>query len=163
MMATDKGLAVDCHIHIVAHQSELSLAEHRSYTTPPARVEDYWAAMSGTDVGRVVLVQPSCYGKDNSCLIGALGAFGDRARGVAVVDPENLDDQLFSDLHDRGVRGVRVNLLSVRDQARPMEKVLPEIDAALSSSNWHIQVFLRCSDTPRLFDPTREYTRAPGH
>ncbi|MBT3766061.1 MAG: amidohydrolase family protein [Rhodospirillaceae bacterium] len=149
-MAIDKKLAADCHIHIVADQSEFPLAEHRSYTIPPARVETYWATMSETDVGRVVVVQPSCYGKDNRCLLDALESFGDRARGVAVVDPENLDDQLLSDLHDNGVRGVRVNLLSVRDQARPMETVLPEIDAALAGSNWHIQVFCAAETLPAL-------------
>ncbi|MBT3906248.1 MAG: amidohydrolase family protein, partial [Rhodospirillaceae bacterium] len=83
-------------------------------------------------------------------LLDALESFGDRARGVAVVDPENLDDQLLSDLHDNGVRGVRVNLLSVRDQARPMETVLPEIDAALAGSNWHIQVFCAAETLPAL-------------
>jgi 2-pyrone-4,6-dicarboxylate lactonase len=159
-MAIDKGRAADCHIHIVADQSEFPLAEARSYTIPPARIETYWATMSETDVGRVVVVQPSCYGKDNRCLLNALESCGDQARGVAVVDPENLDDQLLSDLHSHGVRGVRLNLLSVRDQARPMETVLPEMDAALAGSNWHIQVFCAAETLPALAK-LQEQVRAP--
>ena len=37
-------------------------------------------------IDRVVIVQPSIYGVDNSCTLDALRQLGARSRGVAVID-----------------------------------------------------------------------------
>ncbi len=157
-MAGVKGSSIDCHIHIVGDHSKFPMAEHRSYTTPPASFYEYCETMNKTDVGRAVLVQPSCYASDNSCLVNSLDALGDRARGVAGADPARVDDRQLSDLHDHGVRGVRVNLLSVRDRARRMQDILPATDQAIAGSGWHIQVFCAAdalSDLAALQDQIR--------
>jgi len=133
--------AVDCHMHIFGDQTRYPFAEPRSYTVPPASVEDYWRAVAGTDIARVVVVQPSPYARDNSCTLDALDSFGEAARGVAVIDPDTTTDSDLAMLHARRVRGVRVNLRSVRAAAVPVAEALPKIDRLLAGSGWHIQVF----------------------
>jgi len=133
--------AVDCHMHIFGAQDRYPFAEPRSYTVPPADLEDYWRAVAGTEIDRAVVVQPSAYATDNRCTLDALDRLGEAGRGVAVIDPDSADDALLEELHARRVRGVRVNLRSVRAAARPVDRVLPQLDALLAGSGWHIQVF----------------------
>lgn len=133
--------AVDCHMHIFGDQKNYPFAEPRSYTVPPAGVEDYWKAVAGTEITRVVVVQPSAYATDNRCTLDALDAFGEAARGVAVIDADAIGDTELAALHAKGVRGVRVNLRSVRAAAAPVDAVLPKLGRLLSDSDWHIQVF----------------------
>ncbi|MDF1790321.1 MAG: amidohydrolase family protein [Thalassobaculaceae bacterium] len=133
--------AVDCHMHIFGDQARFPFAEPRSYTVAPAGIDDYWKAVSGTGIARVVVIQPSAYATDNACTLDALDGFGDAARGVAVIDPDSITDADLAALHARRVRGVRVNLRSVRAVAAPIADVLPKFDRLLSGSDWHIQVF----------------------
>lgn len=133
--------AVDCHMHIFGAQKDYPFAEPRSYTVPPAGVDAYWKAVAGTDITRAVVVQPSAYATDNRCTLDALDAFGEAARGVVVIDADTIGDTELAALHARRVRGVRVNLRSVRAAAAPVDAVLPKLDRLLSGSNWHIQVF----------------------
>jgi len=58
---------------------------------------------------RFVIVQPSYYGTDNSCMLDALSAAGARARGVAMVG-ENCTDETLNAMHLRGVRALRLDL-----------------------------------------------------
>lgn len=142
------GAAIDCHIHIIGSAERYPLDPKRRYTPAPASAAQYWAALEGTPVSRTVIVQPSFYGTDNSCLVDALEEMGERARGVAVLEPADLDDRMLQDLHASGVRGLRLNTLSIRTGVRPLEESLAELDAALAGSGWHIQVF--CA--PRDFE-----------
>jgi len=144
------GSSIDCHIHVVGDLDQYAMAPHRSYTTPPARFEDYLATMSGTDVRRAVLVQPSCYGDDNSLLLESLDAYGNQVRGVAVVDPLTVTDRQLADLHARGVRGVRINLQSVRDRVGPIKDLLPAMDDVITGNGWHIQVFCAADTLAQL-------------
>ena len=57
--------ACDCHVHVFDPQ--FPFAERRVYTPPPATLEDLLALQRTLRLERVVLVQPSVYGTDNSC------------------------------------------------------------------------------------------------
>lgn len=133
--------AVDCHMHVFGDRARFPFAEPRSYTVAPAGVERYWTAMVGTDIARAVVVQPSAYGTDNACTLDALDRLGDAGRGVAVIDADAVTDADLAGLHRRRIRGVRVNLRSVRAAARPIDDVLPKLGRLLSGSDWHVQVF----------------------
>lgn len=137
--------AIDCHIHIVGSADTYPLDAKRRYTPAPASTDAYWQAVSETPVSRTVVVQPSFYGTDNTCLLDALRVFGPRARGVAVMDIAELDDRVLQDFQTAGVRGLRLNVLSSRTGATPLAETLGQVDAALRGSGWHIQV---------LCDPT---------
>ena len=62
----------------------------------------------------MVFVQPSIYGTDNSCLLGSLQHIGlEHGRGVVDFDSRTISQKEIWKLHEQGVRGVRVNLVSV--------------------------------------------------
>lgn len=102
------GGATDCHAHVF-DPARFPLAAARRYTPPPATVDDLVAFLAGLGTAHVVIVQPSVYGTDNSCLCDALRRLGGRARGVAVVAP-GISHSEISALQEAGVCGLRLNL-----------------------------------------------------
>lgn len=128
--------ACDCHTHVFLDERHYPFDPARHYTPPPASVEALaqWHDRLGID--RVVLVQPSVYGRDNRALLQALHLLGPaRARGVAVVDPAVSDDELDR-LARAGVRGVRVNLIFGGDA-----DALHHTARRVASRGWHLQVY----------------------
>lgn len=102
--------AVDAHVHVF-DPDNFPYSPRRSYTPGKATVDQLMAFERSLGVERVVLVQPSPYGSDNSCLLSALRTLGPKvARGVAVIDPQVVTDSELEDLKDAGVVAVRVNL-----------------------------------------------------
>ena len=108
--------AIDVHNHIVGPLPKYPMAPNRTYTPPEASVGQLHALRTQLGVARNVLVQPSFYGFDNSCLVDALAELGTSARGVAVV-PVDVTDTELKRLASRGVTGVRLNLstFGIRD------------------------------------------------
>jgi predicted TIM-barrel fold metal-dependent hydrolase len=83
---------------------------------------------------RVVIVQPSVYGTDNSCTVDAVLRLGKRARAVVVIDGDVKATP--------GVCGVRVNLHTggVHDAATA-QRQLQEAAARVAPLGWHVQTF----------------------
>jgi predicted TIM-barrel fold metal-dependent hydrolase len=106
----------DTHVHVLDPQ-RFPYAADRTYTPAAATVTDLGKTMATLGIDRVVLVQPSVYGTDNSALLDGLAAFGDAARGVAVVDPHTVTDTELAALRERGIRGVRMNIAVNSDSA----------------------------------------------
>src|SRR5438552_99100 len=104
--------AADVHNHIVGPQSKYPMYEKRTYTPPEASVAQLRAVRTQLGVARNVIVQPSFYGFDNSCLVDALAELGMSARGVAVV-PVDVTDTELRRLASHGVTGVRLNLATI--------------------------------------------------
>jgi D-galactarolactone isomerase len=92
--------------------------------------------MARLGLERVVLVQPSAYGFDNTCLIESLQVLGDAARGIATVGPDTSDDELQR-LTDAGVRGARFFML--QGGATRWEWLEP-VAARVREFGWHIQL-----------------------
>ncbi|AHK27561.1 amidohydrolase family protein [Rhodococcus opacus] len=106
----------DSHVHVLDPQ-RFPYADERTYTPAPATVTDLEAFMQKAGVGRVVLVQPSVYGTDNSALVDGLAKLGPVARAVAVIDTARTSDAELESLHAHGVRGLRVNVAVHGDNA----------------------------------------------
>ena len=87
------------------------MVPYRAYTPPQATVAQLRAMRSRIGMSRNVIVQPSFYGFDNSCMLDAMAELGPSARGIAVVAP-NMPPQTLRELDAKGVRGVRINLES---------------------------------------------------
>ncbi|MGZ5261044.1 MAG: amidohydrolase family protein, partial [Burkholderiales bacterium] len=102
----------DCHAHVFGPQTRFAYVANAGYIPPDATPEQYARMLTTIGCERAVLVQPSVYGTDNSCMVAALRSGVFAFRGVAVVE-ENISDSALRDLHDAGVRGVRINLASV--------------------------------------------------
>lgn len=132
--------ACDCHVHIF-DPTHFPYFSGRLYTPPEASIDDLRALQSALHFDRVVVVTPSVYGVDNSCMMNAVRTLGPaRARGVAVID-ETFPPGALDDLAKAGVRGVRLNFETAGesnpDNAR---RVLLSTAKQLSGRNWHIQI-----------------------
>ena len=100
----------DCHVHVLDPQ-RFPYAADRTYTPAPATVTDLEEFMATTGAQRVVVVQPSVYGTDNSALLDALDKLGPLAsRGIAVIDSATTPDNTLDALRASGVRALRVNV-----------------------------------------------------
>lgn len=132
--------AIDSHNHIVRPLTGYPMVADRTYTPPEASIEQLRALRTQLGVARNVIVQPSFYGFDNSCLVDALAVLGASARGIAVV-PVDVTDTELRRLDSHGVTGVRFNLstFGIRDP-----KVAADAANALATRigplGWHIQI-----------------------
>jgi predicted TIM-barrel fold metal-dependent hydrolase len=70
--------ACDCHTHVIGDPAKYPFAPTRSYTPQQASVEELQALHRALHVTRVVIVQPSVYGTDNSCTLDAIRRLGIR-------------------------------------------------------------------------------------
>ena len=84
--------ACDCHTHI--HAPQFPFFEGRVYTPEPAMPDEMAALHKALRMQRVVIVQPSVYGTDNSATLFGMKARGRDARGVAVIDDKTPDSEL---------------------------------------------------------------------
>jgi predicted TIM-barrel fold metal-dependent hydrolase len=136
--------ACDCHVHIFGPTGKYAYVDERTYMPSPASVDDLVGLQDALGLSRVVIIQASPQGTDNTCLLEALGNLRDRgraARGIAVVAMETTDDQLWQ-LHDGGVRGLRVNLESFgMNNPEAAAAQLRETAARALLLGWHVQVY----------------------
>src|SRR5260370_28298613 len=101
--------AWDVHVHIFGAADRYPHVSKPHYTLPDGNLAQYQALMPIIGMERFVIVQPSFYGTDNSCLLDTLDVVGDSARGVAMIESAIKDSEL-QDFHRRGVRAVRLDL-----------------------------------------------------
>jgi predicted TIM-barrel fold metal-dependent hydrolase/predicted NBD/HSP70 family sugar kinase len=152
--------ACDCHVHVFGRAAQFPFAARRGYTPPSADSDELLALQRVLHLSRVVIVQPSVYGSDNSCTLDGMRRLGERARGVAVIDAATSNAAL-DQLHRAGIRGVRVNLATAGEsdpaQAR---RNLAEAVARVAPRGWHVQVYTELSviaalreEVPRLGVP----------
>ena len=101
--------ATDCAVHVYGDLKRHPYWEGRSYSPEPATVAELKQVMRALKVERVVIVQASSYGTDNSCVVDSIREFDGRARGVATIDDKTTEAAL-DDMHRGGVRGIRLSL-----------------------------------------------------
>src|SRR5215475_8838955 len=70
--------ACDCHVHIF-DPAGFPYASNRVYTPPTASLQDLHDLQTALHFERVVIVQPSVYGTDNSCTLDAIRKVGAHA------------------------------------------------------------------------------------
>ena len=133
--------AVDCHAHIFGPYDTYPLAPDRTYTPPTASLVAYLKLLGVLGISRGVLVQPSVYGFDNSCLINALKVAGKQFRGVAVVSPDCEDDELER-LHEAGIRGLRINIVFGSGASMEAARTLSQ---RIKCLGWHLQILVDVS------------------
>ncbi len=137
-----------CDTHMHFYNSEFASAPTALMTPPDAWVNDYRSVQARLKLERVVVVQPTTYGKDNSCQLEAMKAFGENARGVMVADLSATDEELQR-LTDLGVRGVRFHMLP--GGALPWD-IFEEMAARVSNFGWHIQLQMNGREFPERQD-----------
>lgn len=135
--------ACDCHVHV--YEPGHALAPTATFQPPHAPASDYAAVQRRLGLQRVVVVQPTGYGFDNRCTLGAIAALGAGARGVAVVPPE-VDEAELDRLHTAGMRGVRFMMLA--GGVLPWSALAP-LAERLAPRGWHIDLQLDGRDLPQ--------------
>ncbi len=134
----------DCHVH--AFGAVYPPAVERGYDPPLVTAAECVAEAAEAGFARVVWVQPSAYGMDNAAQLDALDAFPEASRAVIAPPPEGTD---LAALHGRGVRGLRVNLLSAGGNG--IETIAP-YERAMTDLGWHVAAFLDATTTTALDD-----------
>ena len=145
------ALACDTHAHILGPIANYAYSPARVYTPPDCLLGDYQKMLATLGVTRAVLVQPSVYGSDNTVMLEAMRAGGDAFRGVAVVD-DNVTDAELARLNAAGVRGVRVNIVDVKDR-KPGTMPMAELTAMakrIAPLGWHMEFLAHCDEFPDL-------------
>ncbi len=126
----------DCHMHV--YEERFALAPTATFRPAPAPVSEYRKVQAALGLQRVVVVQPTAYGFDNTCTMEAVAALGPQARAVAVVPPDVSDAELER-LTAAGVRGLRFFMLP--GGVFSWEQLQP-LAARVAKHGWHVQLQL---------------------
>jgi predicted TIM-barrel fold metal-dependent hydrolase len=141
--------ACDCHSHVFGTADAYPFQQNRSYTPTEASVEMYLAMLGTLGFQRMVIVQPSVYGTDNSCTADAVAFLGQhRCRGVAVVDDAASAAELEA-LHEAGFRGTRFNTMARGGVSMDRLRALA---AKIAPLGWHIQIYHDGTRLPEIED-----------
>ncbi len=142
--------ACDVHAHVCGAQSRYPLIHERLYTPADASPEDYRHMLDALGVERGVLVQPSIYGTDNRAMLDGLARDPKRFRGVAVV-PFDVPVAEIERLHAAGVRGVRCNIVDLKDNQGqlPLDQ-LRALAQRIQPFGWHVEFLMHVNGFPQL-------------
>jgi 2-pyrone-4,6-dicarboxylate lactonase len=133
--------AWDTHVHIFGPAEKYAHVPQPHYTLPDGNMEQWLRVMPTLHLKRFVIVQPSFYGTDNSCLLDSLSAVGDLARGVVMVETNIADDELLR-LHKYGVRAVRLDLFKrAKDPMSSIEDYIRHMASRVKPLGWHLQFY----------------------
>ncbi|MGB9364659.1 MAG: amidohydrolase family protein [Xanthobacteraceae bacterium] len=138
-------LSCDAHFHVFGPADRYphgGVNETLRYAPPLAPLADYLALAGHLGIERFVFVQPSAYGRDNSCMLDAMREVGAvRCRGIVDVD-ENASDTLLAELNALGVRGVRINVSPVKPPepgfSEAMRPRIERLDTRCHDLGWHL-------------------------
>lgn len=140
----------DTHVHIF-DSAVGPYSPSRAYTPAQATLQQLLEFSSGLTQEqplKIVLVQPSPYGSDNTVLLHSLKQLheGGRrsARGIAVVDIGRTSDEELWSMHELGIRGLRINKQADGRSADlgALRQVIVETASRIKGlPNWKIQLF----------------------
>ncbi|MGK4924884.1 amidohydrolase family protein [Bordetella hinzii] len=146
-------LACDTHAHVVAaDRRAYPMVAERSYTPHPATEQAYLAMLAANGMERGVLVQISVYGTDNRYMLEVLRRHPERLRGIGVVAPDIGDAQL-RDMHEAGVRGLRINVLFGGGIGFDAMETLAH---RIKDMGWHMQFLMDARQLPELLPRMRK-------
>lgn len=133
--------ACDCHVHVIGPFLKYPMTADRVYTPPECGLPELRKHLEGLHLSRVVLIQPSFYGSDNTFQLLCAKEMGDSARVVIVID-EKTSDQELARMVSMGARGIRMNLsTSGIFDAQVARKQLIELAQRIKDFDLHIQIY----------------------
>lgn len=149
--------ACDTHAHICGPEVSTPYAARRIYTPPDALLPAYEHMLRVIGVKRMVLVQPSVYGEDNRVMLKAMSETSLTARGVAVL-PMDADQAELERLHQAGIRGVRYNLVDVREPKSGIPlAAITAFAERLKPMGWHVEFLVHVDDYPDFAAMFRDF------
>ena len=144
--------ATDCAVHVFGDAKRHPYWAGRTYTPEPATVAELKQVMQALRLDRVVVVQASTYGTDNSCVVDSIRELGGGARGVAVIDEKTTEASL-DDMHRGGVRGIRLSLgnQGATDPATARQRLKAAADRMKNRKGWSVLI----SGSPATWEALR--------
>jgi predicted TIM-barrel fold metal-dependent hydrolase len=133
--------ACDCHVHVFGDPAKFPFAADRVYTPPGASIEMLQDLHKALHINRVVVVNPSVYGTDNTCTLDAVRHIGPTARAVVVIGKDTPRAAL-DEMAAAGARGVRVNLATGgTPDPKAAGAIIDGVVKQIAPLNWHIQIY----------------------
>ncbi len=136
--------ACDAHCHVFGPGNVFPYSDNRSYTPPDAPAAQLAELHKLLGIERVVLVQASVHGHDNSAMMDAISKSPDTYRGVAMVGDSITDAELI-ELHKGGVRSVRFNFVKHLGGAPDLPTVT-RMANRIAKLGWHLVLHLDAQD-----------------
>ncbi|KAI1618957.1 hypothetical protein EDD37DRAFT_292659 [Exophiala viscosa] len=134
----------DSHMHVVEPE-KFPLHPSAKYKPHAHTLADARTFYAQFGIDNMVLVQPSIYANDNSCMLAALRELTPKhGRAVVGLDPHKMDPDTTQKWHALGVRGARVNLVSVEREVSESE-LRSELQAyarVLKPLDWVLQLYI---------------------
>ncbi len=137
----------DCHAHVLGPQTQFPYAQNATYIPHDQTVHDYVHMLKAIGCTRAVIVQASVYGSDHSAMVHAMRSGLFDFRGVAVVKKDVTDREL-QDLHDEGVRAIRINLAS-KTPGLGLDSA-PGLAARIKPLGWHLEYYMHIDEVPGI-------------
>jgi 2-pyrone-4,6-dicarboxylate lactonase len=131
--------ACDTHFHVF--EPGYPHVPEPLYTFPDGTIDQYLAMAEALGIQRMVLVQPSFYGTDNSLLRYVLKRLGPRCGGVVQID-EDASDAELDEFHELGVRAIRLDLFARASwPAAELVAYIQRMAARATPRGWHLQFY----------------------
>jgi len=143
--------AIDCHLHVVD-------PEHFPYDDGPGykpqphetgNASQLAHTLDAHGMAGALLVQPSCYGSDNSAMLAAMRGAEDRYRAIAVVDPD-ISSADLDRLGAAGTVGVRLNAVNMGADA---VRAATPLMATLADRGWFVELQCPAAQLEELSGP----------
>jgi 2-pyrone-4,6-dicarboxylate lactonase len=130
-----------CDTHFHVFEPGYAHVPEPLYTFPDATLDQYLDVAKHLGIERMVLVQPTFYGTDNTLALHVLRRVGPAARAVVRVEEEVSDAELDS-MHDLGVRAIRLDLFA-RAQLPTAEIIayVRRMARRTAPRGWHLQFY----------------------
>lgn len=133
--------AGSCDTHFHVFEPGYPAVGNPQYTFPDAALEKYLEVADYLGIDRMVIVQPTYYGEDNSLTLDALDRLGDRARGVVRL-PDSVSAAELDAMHRRGVRAIRLDLFARKDwPLAELQHYITRMARLADQSAWHLQFY----------------------
>ncbi|MFT5438858.1 MAG: 2-pyrone-4,6-dicarboxylate lactonase [Alphaproteobacteria bacterium] len=141
--------AIDTHAHVFGPEAKYPYSPARGYTPPDAPLSAYNRLHKVLGIDKGVLTQPSVYGIDNSAILDAVAASGDRLLAVAALG-EDVTDKELEGFHGRRVRGVRVNLVDKGGMPFDGIGAVQKFTERIRDFGWHLEVLIHAHEFENL-------------
>lgn len=134
--------ACDTHFHVFGPLEKYPVATRSRYEPPHAPLDEYLSLATKLGIERMVFVQPSAYGTDNTYMLESMANVGVPCRGIVDID-EDAPDSLIESLHAAGVRGVRINTSPVAPydagRAKALENRVRTLERRTKGLGWILE------------------------
>jgi 2-pyrone-4,6-dicarboxylate lactonase len=129
----------DCHVHVF--EAGYSHVPDPLYTFPDGTLAQYLRLAELLGIERMVVVQPTFYGDDNSLTLDVLRKVGSRCRAVVRIKEDTSEAELDG-YHALGARAIRVDLFA--RAAWPIADIIQYVRRMAARAlprGWHIQFY----------------------